>query len=73
MPTLASVTPIVPPQMSRIAVGFMNAAGDVPSIIALMRIAPAATAIPIAVAAFMVLSSAVAGELGAPGGGLGQC
>ena len=57
MPTLASVTPVVPPMMMISAGMLMNEAGLVPSIIALSRIATVATTIPMPVAAFIALGS----------------
>src|SRR5579859_5150794 len=54
IPTLAMVTPNVPPRMMMKAGMLMNEAGEVPSIIALNRIATVATTIPMMVAAFMV-------------------
>src|SRR5579871_4716111 len=54
IPTLAIVTPEVPPRMMMKAGMFMNEAGEVPSIMALNRIATVATTIPMMVAAFMV-------------------
>src|SRR5580693_3714205 len=53
MPTLASVTPPVPPMMIISAGMLMNEAGLVPSIIELSRSAPNAHPIPIAVDAFI--------------------
>src|ERR1035441_10895509 len=53
MPTLASVTPAVPPRMIMSAGMFMNEAGLVPSIIELMIREPKASPIPMAVAAFI--------------------
>src|SRR5271165_4551992 len=53
MPTLASVTPAVPPMMIMSAGMLMNEAGLVPSIIELSSREPNASAIPIAVAAFI--------------------
>ena len=55
IPTLASVTPKVPPRMIISAGMLMNEAGLVPSIIELSSRAPKATPIPIAVAAFIAL------------------
>src|SRR6202012_4094245 len=55
MPTEASVTPHVPPStISRAGIS-MNEAGETPPMIPLIRMPPAATAIPIAVAAFISL------------------
>jgi len=53
MPQLAIVAPPVPAMMISSADGLMNAAGLVPSIIALIRMPTIATAIPMPVAAFM--------------------
>ena len=53
MPTLASVTPAVPPMMIMSAGMLMNEAGLVPSIIELMSREPKANPIPMAVAAFI--------------------
>src|ERR1700690_2147444 len=74
MPTLAIVAPPVPPQTISRAGMSMNAAGLVPSIIALRRIPNAATPMPTAVAGFIVVRSAgvanpSAGGLRAPDGG----
>ena len=55
MPTLAIVAPAVPATMISSAGMLMNAAGLVPSIIALIRIPTTATPIPMPVAAFMIL------------------
>ncbi len=53
MPTLASVVPAVPAMMMSNAGMSMNAAGLVPSIIALSRMPKTAMAIPMPVAAFI--------------------
>ena len=55
MPTLASVTPKVPPRMMISAGMLMKEAGLVPSIIELSSSEPNATPIPMAVAAFIAL------------------
>jgi len=65
IPTLASVTPLVPPTMMMSAEMFMNEAGLVPSIIALISRATVAAAIPMPVAAFMSLGSAVGSDTSA--------
>ena len=54
IPTLPMVTPSVPPRISSRAAGFMNAAGEVPSIMAAIRMHPAARPMPMIVAAFIV-------------------
>ena len=54
MPTLAKVTPKVPPRMIIKAGMLMKDAGLVPSIIELSRRAPKAAPIPMAVEAFIV-------------------
>ncbi len=58
MPTLASVTPPVPPRMMISAGMLMNEAGLVPSIIELSSREPNASPIPMAVAAFIAPASA---------------
>ncbi len=69
MPTLASVTPAVPPRMIIKAGMLMNEAGLVPSIIELSSSDPKATPIPIAVAAFIATHIGGCGHFFSPGGG----
>ena len=68
MPTLASVTPAVPPRMIIIAGMLMNEAGLVPSIIELSSSDPKATPIPMAVAAFIATPIGGCGHFFSPDG-----
>src|SRR6185312_16028092 len=72
MPTLASVTPAVPPRMIIIAGMLMNAAGLVPSILELRSSDPKATPIPIAVAAFIATHIGGCRHFVSPGGAAAQ-